>query len=161
MDSNADLKQPTSNNWKSVTDLFEGMFGDEASFSSINSTEQPLRDSVSDPNVQTTYITLEALDCTQESNNVLQIANIANDQTTEEIQHHNSGAYGVFQGASDRSSRNPDPIMSHAPVPLNPDETISQTISPTLHAPLRQLLQAGMTVIAFDISSRRIGIRIE
>ena len=159
MDSIDNLKQASSDTWQTVNDLFEDVFADEAGFNKENDTSQPLGNIGSNSNVETTYITLDVPDYAQELNDIDQITN---EQSTEEIQNHNASSLTTFHSISDQRSRNPDSAMSHIPrISINTDDPVFQKISPPFDIPNRKILQAGIVSFIYNMSSREIRITIK
>ena len=142
MDSIEGLETNSSNNWKSVTDLFEQFFGPDSDLSKNgNILEKNSSSSTINHNASTSYITLNTPEHGQYIKTRPQATHLNHENTVDEVQQHASDQHEAPTSISPQDNGNAELILDHTQS-SQPAE-MYQAVSQPFHIPHTELLRAG------------------
>ena len=146
MDSNESLESTSITNWKTVTDLFEQVFGPDSE-SNENETNSHENDSSSlgNKNASTSYVTLNTSN--QHLDILPQVSFHTDQHTIDEFQQHSSDLHRPSTSIYDLSHRNVQLMLDNAQSSQPIEKTVRcQAVSQPFLIPHRELLRTGESV---------------
>ena len=146
MDSNESLESTSITNWKTVTDLFEQVFGpDSESNENENNSHENDSSSLGTKNASTSYVTLNT--SSQHLDILPQVSFHTDQHTVDEFQEHSSDLHRPSTSIYDLSHRNVQLMLDNAQSSQPIEKTVRcQAVSQPFLIPHRELLRTGESV---------------
>ena len=148
MDSNESLESTSITNWKTVTDLFEQVFGpDSESNENENSSHEDYSTCLGNKNASTSYVTLNTSN--QHLDILPQVSFHTDQHTIDEFQQHSSDLHRPRTSIYDLSHRNVKLVLDNAQSSQSIEKPVRcQAVSQPFLIPQRALLRTGNKVYA-------------
>ena len=146
MDSNESLESTSITNWKTVTDLFEQVFGpDSESNENENSSHESDSSCLGNKNASTSYVTLNTSN--QHLDILPQVSFHTDQHTIDEFQRHSSDLHRPSTSIYDLSHRNVQLVLDNAQSSKPIEKTVRcQAVSQPFLIPHKALLRTGESV---------------
>ena len=159
MNSNDSLEFTSTNNWKTVTDLFEQVFGPDSEVNeNENNSHEDDASSLDNKNAHTSYVTLNAP--SQHLNILPQVSFHTDQHTMDGFQQPNSDLQRPPTSIHDLSHGNVQLVLDNVQSSQPVEKTVKcQAVSQPFLIPRRALLRTGESVYTFLIykySQKRI-----